>query len=92
MSIGVKSAQAYPEDFDGVIAGAPAQWWPHLNGFTVHVNLLNAKATTPGAVIPTSFFAKLNQEVVAQCDKFDGVADGLITNVRVIRSSLNIML
>ncbi|KAJ1302703.1 hypothetical protein OPQ81_003018 [Rhizoctonia solani] len=46
---GVKSAQMYPEDFDGVIAGAPAQWWPHLNGFTTHVNLLNAKATTPGA-------------------------------------------
>ncbi|EUC54189.1 feruloyl esterase B, partial [Rhizoctonia solani AG-3 Rhs1AP] len=58
------------------------------NGFTVHVNLLNAKATTPGAVIPTSFFATLNQEVVAQCDKFDGVADGLITNPRACKPDL----
>ncbi|CCO37059.1 putative feruloyl esterase B-1 [Rhizoctonia solani AG-1 IB] len=85
---GVKSAQMYPEDFDGVIAGAPAQWWPHLNGFTVHVNLLNANATTPGAVIPTSFFTALNQEVVAQCDKLDGVADGIITNPRKCKPDL----
>ncbi|CCO35273.1 putative feruloyl esterase B-1 [Rhizoctonia solani AG-1 IB] len=78
----------YPEDFDGIVAGAPAQWWPHLNGFTVHINLLNANATTPGAVIPTSFFTTLNQEVVAQCDKLDGVADGIITNPRKCKPDL----
>ena len=54
------------------------------NGFTVHVNLLNDKATTPGAVIPTSFFSTLNKEVIAQCDKLDGVADGIITNVGAV--------
>ncbi|EUC56725.1 feruloyl esterase B [Rhizoctonia solani AG-3 Rhs1AP] len=85
---GMKSAQAYPEDFDGVIAGAPAQWWPHLNGFTAHVNLLNANATTPGAVIPPAFFAALNQEVIAQCDKLDKVADGIITNPRLCKPDL----
>ncbi|CEL56090.1 putative feruloyl esterase B-1 OS=Aspergillus oryzae (strain ATCC 42149 / RIB 40) GN=faeB-1 PE=3 SV=1 [Rhizoctonia solani AG-1 IB] len=85
---GVKSAQMYPEDFDGVVAGAPAQWWPHLNGFTMHINLLNANATTPGAVIPTSFFTALNQEVVAQCDKLDGVTDGIIANPRKCKPDL----
>ncbi|CAE7172488.1 unnamed protein product [Rhizoctonia solani] len=85
---GIKSAQAYPEDFDGVIAGAPAQWWSHLNGFTNHVNLLNANATTPGAVIPPTFFTTLNQEVVAQCEKIDGVADGIITNPRLCKPDL----
>ncbi|KAF8671801.1 tannase family [Rhizoctonia solani] len=86
---GVKSAQMYPEDFDGVVAGAPAQWWPHLNGFTVHANLLNANATTPGAVIPPSFFATLNKEIVDQCDKLDGVADGIITNPRSCKPDLS---
>ncbi|ELU41158.1 feruloyl esterase B precursor [Rhizoctonia solani AG-1 IA] len=103
---GVKSAQMYPEDFDGVVAGArkyeypscfalselwtiAAQWWPHLNGFTVHVNLLNANATTPGAVIPPSFFATLNKEIVDQCDKLDGVADGIITNPRLCKPDLS---
>jgi feruloyl esterase len=27
---GLKELQAYPEDFDGVIAGSPAYWWSHL--------------------------------------------------------------
>ncbi|QRV94818.1 feruloyl esterase B [Ceratobasidium sp. AG-Ba] len=86
---GVKSAQMFPEDFDGVIAGAPAQWWPHLNGFTVHVNLLNANPTTPGAVIPGSLFTALGQEVIAQCDKLDGVSDGILTNPRLCKPNLS---
>ncbi|KAF8602339.1 tannase and feruloyl esterase [Ceratobasidium sp. AG-I] len=86
---GVKSAQTYPADFDGVVAGAPAQWWPHLNGFTVHVNLLNANATTPGAVIPLPFFTALNQEVISQCDLMDGAADGIITNPRLCKPDLS---
>ncbi|KAG9123974.1 hypothetical protein FRC07_013317 [Ceratobasidium sp. 392] len=76
----MKSAQMYPSDFDGVVAGAPAQWWPHLNGFTMHINMLNANRTTPGAAIPASLFTALNKEVVFQCDKLDGVLDGVITN------------
>ncbi|KAF8684546.1 tannase family [Rhizoctonia solani] len=75
--------------FDGVVAGAPAQWWPHLNGFTVHVNLLNANATTPGAVIPPPFFATLNKVILDQCDKLDGVADGIITNPRLCKPDLS---
>lgn len=86
---GVKSAQMYPADFDGVVAGAPAQWWTHLNGFTTHVNLLNAATTTPGAVIPPSFFTALNQEVTSQCDLLDGVADGIITNPRLCKPDLS---
>ncbi|KAJ1302716.1 hypothetical protein OPQ81_003031 [Rhizoctonia solani] len=85
---GMKSVQKYPEDYDGVVAGAPAQWWTHLSGFLVHVNLLNAKDTTPGAVIPTSFFPALYNEVTSQCDEIDGVRDGIITNPRRCKPDL----
>ncbi|CAE6416768.1 unnamed protein product [Rhizoctonia solani] len=81
---GMKSIQRYPKDYDGVIAGAPAQW----SGFLVHVNLLNAKNTTPGAVIPTSFFPALFDEVTFQCDEIDGVKDGIITNPRRCKPDL----
>ena len=27
-----KGVQMFPEDWDGVIAGDPAQWTPHLDG------------------------------------------------------------
>ncbi|KAF8602378.1 tannase and feruloyl esterase [Ceratobasidium sp. AG-I] len=86
---GVNSAQMYPADFDGIVAGAPGQWSPHNNGFAIHVNLLNANNTTPGAVIPTSFFTALNQEVISQCDLLDGVADGVITNPRLCKPDLS---
>lgn len=86
---GMKSAQMYPEDFDGVVAGAPAQWWSRFNGFNVHINLINANTTTPGAVIPISFFETLNQEVLAQCDELDGVSDGIITNPRLCKPDLS---
>ncbi|KAG8756064.1 hypothetical protein FRC11_005558 [Ceratobasidium sp. 423] len=86
---GMKSIQKYPEDYDGVVAGAPAQWWTHLSGFLVHVNLLNAKNTTPGAIIPTSFFPALFDEVTSQCDEIDGVKDGIITNPRRCKPNLS---
>ncbi|KAG8737319.1 hypothetical protein FRC10_008359, partial [Ceratobasidium sp. 414] len=86
---GVKSAQMYPSDFDGVVAGAPAQWWPHLNGFTMHINMLNANTTTPGAVISASLFTALNNEVISQCDRLDGVSDGILTNPRLCKPDLS---
>ncbi|KDN49057.1 hypothetical protein RSAG8_02410, partial [Rhizoctonia solani AG-8 WAC10335] len=86
---GMKSIQKYPEDYDGVVAGAPAQWWTHLSGFLVHVNLLNAKNTTPGVVISTSFFPSLFDEITSQCDEIDGVKDGIITNPRRCKPDLS---
>ncbi|QRW22252.1 feruloyl esterase B [Rhizoctonia solani] len=86
---GMKSIQKYPEDYDGVVAGAPAQWWTHLSGFLVHVNLLNSQNTTPGAIIPTSFFPALFEEVTSQCDEIDGVKDGIITNPRRCKPDLS---
>lgn len=88
----MKSIQKYPEDFDGAITGAPAQWWQHLSGFIVHVNLLNDNATTPGAVVPPSFFPILFQEVTSQCDELDGVKDGVITNPRKCKPNLGNLL
>ncbi|KAJ1302713.1 hypothetical protein OPQ81_003028 [Rhizoctonia solani] len=85
---GMKSAQAYPEDFDGIVAGAPAQWWSRLNGFAIHINMLNSNVTTPGATIPTTFFQKLHQEVIYQCDGLDGVHDGIIANPRRCKPDL----
>ncbi|KAH7338902.1 tannase and feruloyl esterase-domain-containing protein [Rhizoctonia solani] len=79
---------APPRLSDGVVAGAPAQRWTHLSVFLVHVNLLNAKNTTPGAIIPTPFFSALFDDVTSQCDEVDGVKDGIITNPRRCKSDL----
>jgi feruloyl esterase len=68
-------AQRYPEDFDGIIAGAPANDWTRL--FTGFIWNEQALATAP---IPVTKLPAIQNAVLAACDKNDGVADGLIEN------------
>ena len=70
-------AQRFPEDFDGIIAGAPANNWSHL--FTGFVWNEQALAETP---IPPAKLPAIQKAVVAACDALDGVKDGLIEDPR----------
>ncbi len=70
-------AQRYPEDFDGIIAGAPAV---DYTGLMLEFNwnervLLESDAT----YIPASKLPLIAKAVVAQCDAQDGLKDGLIS-------------
>jgi feruloyl esterase len=70
-------AQRYPEDFDGIIAGAPANNWSHLfTGFIWNEQAL-AETSIPAAKLPA-----IQNAVVAACDALDGVKDGLIEDPR----------
>ncbi|OJJ32707.1 hypothetical protein ASPWEDRAFT_158805 [Aspergillus wentii DTO 134E9] len=75
----MKNMQLYPDDYDGIIAGAPA-WW------TTHQQLWNLKQTTYQApansshTIPGAMFDVIAAEVLRQCDPQDGVVDGIISN------------
>lgn len=51
------------------------------NGFNIYAGQLNMNDSTPGEVVPTSFFPTWAQEVIAQCDEIDGVKDNIILNV-----------
>ena len=76
-------AQRYPADFDGIIAGAPASNWTRLlTGAVWNWRALNA---TPGSMIPVTKLAAIQREVLRQCDRLDGVADGLIEDPRACR-------
>ena len=70
-------AQRYPEDYDGIIAGAPANYWTHL--------LANAawdqKALSEdGSYIPYKKLHAIQEAALAACDALDGVKDGVIEN------------
>ena len=73
-------AQRYPEDFDGIIAGAPASDWSHL--FTGFIWNARALTETPGSAIPPAKLALIQNAVMAACDALDGVKDGLLQNPR----------
>ncbi|MGE0823148.1 MAG: tannase/feruloyl esterase family alpha/beta hydrolase [Candidatus Binatia bacterium] len=75
---GLVEAQQYPEDFDGIIAGAPALGnWPA--GFNWNMQQLTA---APENYIPPDKIALLDDAVMQHCDAIDGVVDGLIQDPR----------
>jgi hypothetical protein len=73
-------AQRFPEDYDGIIAGAPANFWTHL----LTKALADAQTTTldPASYIPASKLPAIAQAVNAACDAQDGVADGILNDPR----------
>ena len=73
-------AQRYPEDYDGILAGAPANYWTHLLGAA----LWNAQSTTldPASYIPASKIPTIAKAVNETCDTKDGVADGVLNDPR----------
>jgi feruloyl esterase len=69
-------AQRYPGDYDGIIAGAPANYVTHLQGAQTWV----AKITheSEAAYIPPAKYAVLHNAVLEACDSLDGVKDGVL--------------
>jgi hypothetical protein len=69
-------AQRYPADYDGIIAGAPANYWTHL----LTAAIFNMQATTvdPASYIPAAKLKAIEAAALAACDSLDGVKDGVI--------------
>src|SRR5688572_1324669 len=74
---GITAAVRYPNDFDAVIAGAPAVNWMNLHAGRMAAN---RAANRSEAVIPADKYALVHNAVLAACDANDGVKDGVIEN------------
>jgi hypothetical protein len=73
-------AQRYPEDYDGIIAGAPANYWTHL--LLEGAYLAQAVAEDPAAFVPPLKMAAIEAATLSACDAGDGLKDGLISDPR----------
>lgn len=73
---GLKEAQRYPTDYDGIVAGAPANNWTHLNAQQVWV--AQAVHKDAASFIPPSKYSLIHGAVLQACDARDGVKDGLL--------------
>lgn len=71
-------AQRFPEDYDGILAGAPANNWVHM----VSAGITLAKVTTlnPTAYISSMKLPAINRASLAACDAQDGLTDGIVSN------------
>jgi feruloyl esterase len=70
--------QRYPADYDGVIAGAPANNWTHL--LAEAVSNLRALLDEQASYIPQSKLPAITAAALSACDMRDSVKDGVIEN------------
>ncbi|HUR32531.1 MAG TPA: tannase/feruloyl esterase family alpha/beta hydrolase [Vicinamibacterales bacterium] len=71
-------ASRYPEDFDGIIAGAAANPKAHLDAWRIW--MAQTMFASAESVVPAAKQRVLHDAVLAQCDALDGAADGLLEN------------
>ena len=72
---GLTSALMYPDDFDGVIAGAPAANYATPHNAWSYLSNLNAAGAS---VLDVKAIELLRDAVLSSCDNDDGVADGVV--------------
>jgi feruloyl esterase len=66
----------FPDDFDGVLAGAPAN--PHIHLHAAGVERSIEMMKNPAGALSQANVETLHKAVLAKCDVLDGVKDGLI--------------
>jgi hypothetical protein len=73
-------AQRYPEDYDGILAGAPANYWTRL--LSTAVVDTQALTVDPASFIPPAKISAISAAVLTACDALDGVRDGILNDPR----------
>ena len=76
---GLKEAQMFPDDYDGIIAGAPA------NRTAISLWIAHAVLKDPASYIPPAKYPLIHDAALAACDAADGLKDGLIDDPRQCR-------
>jgi len=83
---GLKEAQMFPDDYDGIIAGAPA------NRTAISLWIADAVLKDRASYIPPAKYPVIHQAALAACDAADGVKDGLIDDPRQCKFDPGVLL
>ncbi|MGW0825936.1 tannase/feruloyl esterase family alpha/beta hydrolase [Streptomyces sp. NPDC002845] len=75
-------AQRYPDDFDGIAAGAPANNMVVQNTFHHAWNVLANKDADGDYILLADKLPLIHQAVLNACDALDGLTDGLLGDPR----------
>jgi feruloyl esterase len=76
------AAQRYPDDFNGIVAGAPALYGSKQSFGQIWI--YQATADAAGA-LPAETRRIVHESVLAACDGLDGARDGVLENPRACR-------
>jgi feruloyl esterase len=77
---GLMEAQRYPEDYDGILAGAPVNYFTALIANAAYDT--QALTMDPASFIPPAKIPTIEAAVNTACDEADGVRDGILNDPR----------
>lgn len=76
--MGVKAAEQFPDDFEGIVAGCPAVDFNHLQGQRAMFYPITGPVGSKDYISHDLWKGLIHDEVLRQCDLIDGVKDGII--------------
>jgi Tannase and feruloyl esterase len=82
---GLTMAQRYPKDFNGVFARVPVINWTGLQ----HASLKDGLALMDGGWMNAAQVKLVHYALLQSCDADDGLADGIISNVKACALKFN---
>lgn len=74
---GFKEAQDFPDDFDGLVVGAPAIAFANLTSWSGSF-FVKTGTTNASTFVPLDMWPVIHQDILDQCDGLDGYVDGII--------------
>jgi feruloyl esterase len=92
---GMMEAQRYPEDFDAIVAGAPAyNWAPGLAALATQITRAMSPDPTnlEEAIIGPAEQELIESSYLALCDAQDGLKDGILNDPRQCRFNIETLL
>lgn len=82
-------AQRYPEDYDAIMAGAPAI---NPSGGLLNWGWIQQQLAKPGAYIPADKIPAIAAATLKACDALDGVTDGVISEPQACKFDPSVLL
>jgi tannase/feruloyl esterase len=76
-------AQRYPDDFDGIVAGAPAYDFVGIAAqFVKDIQAAFPDPHSPSPMFPPETLKSVETQILEKCDALDGVKDGVMEDPR----------
>ena len=76
-------SQRYPDDFDGIVAAAPAYDWTGITaGFVQNQQAIYPDGDIDAPLLTPATLELLGSSILAACDAEDGVEDGVLNDPR----------